>query len=236
MIIIRRIVLILAICLANGTVTAASPQGQHETRTVWDAVMQFGDKVAARLMPRFQFAEVSWPPRAVTLLALKDTRLLELWAQDRKGAWRHVRDYRIKGMSGGKGPKLREGDRQVPEGLYRITMLNPNSSYHLSMKLDYPNAFDRAQASFEGRTDLGGDIFIHGKTVSRGCIAVGDNAMEELFVMTALLGADKVSVLISPRDYRFRPLEPLDADTPNWVRELNERIAFNIRRFPLHRK
>ncbi|MES9845940.1 MAG: L,D-transpeptidase family protein [Candidatus Sedimenticola sp. PURPLELP] len=233
--IFTRIALIALLCLTAGSAWSGPDDGQDGKRTVWDAVMEYGDKAAARLMPRFQFAGVSWPPEEVTLLALKDTRLLEVWARDR-GVWKHVRDYRIKGMSGGKGPKLREGDRQVPEGLYRISLLNPNSSYHLSMKLDYPNAFDRAQAQLEGRTDLGGDIFIHGKAVSRGCLAVGDNAMEELFVMTALLGEERVSVLISPRDYRFRPMEPLASDSPFWVKELNERIAFNIRRFPLHRK
>jgi len=71
-----------------------------------------------------------------------------------------VADYRITAASGTAGPKLREGDRQVPEGIYRIVGLNPNSRYHLSMKLDYPNAFDRHQAARDGRARPGSDIFI----------------------------------------------------------------------------
>jgi murein L,D-transpeptidase YafK len=79
----------------------------------------------------------------------------------------------MKRASGKAGPKLREGDGQVPEGIYRIDGLNPNSSYHLSLKLNYPNDFDLEQARTEGRTELGGDIFIHGKAVSIGKTRAG---------------------------------------------------------------
>jgi L,D-transpeptidase catalytic domain len=84
-----------------------------------------------------------------------------------------IHSYSVLVASGHNGPKLREGDRQVPEGFYRITSLNPNSSYHLSIKLNYPNAFDQQHADEEGRDRLGGDIFIHGKAASIGCLAMG---------------------------------------------------------------
>lgn len=204
-------------------------------RSVDDVVQRYGEKVASKLLPRFQFAGVTWPPEEVTLVATKDTRLLELWALHEK-RWVHVRDYRIKGLSGRFGPKLREGDLQVPEGFYKITALNPNSSFHLSMKLDYPNTFDKAQAEMEGRSNLGGDIFIHGENVSKGCLAVGNNAIEELFVMTAQIGIEKVSVLISPKDYRFRPLTRLAPDAPGWIHLLHQQIALNLKQFPLSEK
>jgi hypothetical protein len=204
-------------------------------RDLDDVLGLYGQKVERRLQPRFQFADLQWPPREVSLVAFKDTRLLELWARN-EGEWVHIKDYRIKGMSGKKGPKLKEGDRQVPEGFYQIEALNPNSSFHLSLKLDYPNAFDREQANREGRTNLGGDIFIHGDRVSSGCLAMGDNAVEELFVLTALLGLENVSVLISPRDFRFRPNDKWASDMPGWVLGLNERIAADLRQFPLERK
>jgi len=213
----------------------AGPSDVPGRRSVGDVVRLYGDKVAARLLPRFQFAGVPWPPERVTLVATKETRRLELWALHER-RWVHVRDYRIKGLSGGFGPKLREGDRQVPEGRYRITALNPNSRFHLSMKLDYPNAFDRAQADKEGRGDLGGDIFIHGGELSRGCLAVGNNAVEELFVMTARLGVERVSVLISPKDFRFRLRFPLSPDSPRWVQTLYQQIAGNLKQFPLSGK
>jgi hypothetical protein len=181
-------------------------------------------KMEARLLPWFRFAGVDWPPRAITLLALKDSRRLELWALSRQG-WRPIFDYRIKGISGGPGPKLREGDRQVPEGFYRIVGFNPNSRYHLSIKIDYPNRFDRAQARRERRTGLGGEIFIHGKAVSQGCLAIGDKAIEDLFVLIALVGVERVSVIISPRDYRIRPWIPAGPGEPPWVDDLNRQIA-----------
>lgn len=201
-------------------------------RTVDDVVARLGEKVASRLQPRFAFADADWPPQRVSLVAFKDTRLMELWALNR-GTWEHIKDYRVKAMSGHKGPKLQEGDRQVPEGEYRIERLNPNSAYHLSMKLDYPNDFDRRQAALDGRTNLGGDIFIHGGQVSTGCIAVGDRAAEELFVLAAIIGEDNVSVLITPRDYRFRPRQRVAENTPVWVGDLHARIAGRLQQFPL---
>jgi len=203
-----------------------------ETRTVADVITHFGDKVRARLQPRFVFAGVDWPPQRVSLVAFKDTRLMELWALS-EGVWQHIKDYRVKAMSGRKGPKLREGDRQVPEGEYRIERLNPNSAYHLSLKLDYPNAFDRQQAQRDGRSNLGGDIFIHGGGVSSGCLAVGNNAVEELFVLAAMIGEANVSILITPRDYRFRPRQPVTDNAPAWVDDLHGQIANRLQLFPL---
>ena len=202
------------------------PAGQ--AATVDQVVHRYAAKVEQRLLPRFHYADAEWPPQAVTLLALKDVLRLELWVQSRD-VWKHIRDYRIKGLSGRLGPKLREGDRQVPEGIYRIARLNPNSAFHLSLKIDYPNPFDRQQAASEGRRSLGGDIFIHGSRVSRGCLALGDNAIEELFVLTALVGKDRVRVIIAPTDFRIystRGLAPLDRP---WVGELYRRIAEKMR-------
>ncbi len=201
--------------------------------SVADVLDRYQEKVEQRLLPRFRFAGADWPPRAVTLLAIKDQLQLELWALSGDG-WHHIRDYRIKGMSGKAGPKLREGDRQVPEGIYRIEKLNPNSSFHLSLKIDYPNAFDREQARREGRRDPGGDIFLHGKDVSRGCLALGDNAVEELFVLTALVGLDNVHVVIAPRDFRHRPPAERIPGQPDWVSGLYRQIASAMGQFPRH--
>lgn len=206
--------------------------GLEEARSVEEVVTLYGDKVRKRLQPRFLFAGVDWPPRRISLVAFKDTRLLELWALN-DGGWQHIKDYRVRAMSGHKGPKLLEGDRQVPEGEYRIELLNPNSAYHLSLKLDYPNAFDRQQAELDGRHNLGGDIFIHGGRVSSGCLAVGDIAAEELFVLAAMIGESNVAVLITPRDYRFRPRLPLGDADPEWVEDLHGRIANRLQHFPL---
>ena len=81
----------------------------------------------------------------------------------------------------------------MPEGVYAIEAFNSNSRFHLSLKLDYPNAVDRQQAALEGRDQLGGDIFLHGKDVSVGCLAMGDAAIEELFVLVARTGIERAT-------------------------------------------
>ncbi|MCB1761101.1 MAG: hypothetical protein KDI68_15125 [Gammaproteobacteria bacterium] len=200
-------------------------------RTVEQVVEKLRHNAVSRLEPRFRFAGIEWPPQEVQLMAIKENRTLELWA--RTGTqWRHIRDYRIKGMSGGYGPKLKEGDRQVPEGLYNIAGLNPNSSFHLSLGVNYPNEFDRAMARNSGRSGLGGDIFIHGNRVSRGCLAIGDKGIEDLFVLTAMLGKEQVKLLISPVDFRTYSTDSLIGNTPAWIGDLYHTISERMRQFP----
>ena len=222
--------MVILLLFTVGVVEAKDP-----TRTIDDVLAQYQERVQKRLKPRFDFVNVAWPPEKVALVAFKDTRLLELWSYT-SGTWQHIKDYRVKGMSGKRGPKLREGDYQVPEGRYQIELLNPNSAYHLSLKLDYPNDYDRQQAEVDGRNDLGGDIFIHGGRLSKGCIAIGNSAAEELFILTALIGESNVSVLIAPRDFRFRPQTTLPVDAPIWIGDLNQQIATQLLQFPLAEK
>ena len=210
--------------------SAAAPQSTAG-RSVADVVALYQEKVEQRLKPRFDFAGIDWPPQQAALLAIKQQRRLELWAGDGE-RWRHIRDYRVKGMSGVAGPKLREGDDQVPEGRYTIESLNANSAFHLSMKVDYPNRSDRRQGEREGRTALGGNIFIHGKAVSRGCLAIGDNAIEELFVLAGLIGERQIRVLIAPRDFRLLPPHEAIDKQPAWVLERYRRIAADMAGFP----
>ena len=88
------------------------------------------------------------------------------------------------------GPKRWEGDGKTPEGAYWIDRRNPNSSYHLSLGISYPNPQDVAFAQALGRSP-GGDIFIHGTPREKrraanwtaGCIAVTNREMEDLYAM-----------------------------------------------------
>ena len=144
--------------------------------------------------------------------------------------WPAPRVYPMTARSGALGPKLREGDGQIPEGLYRVESLNPNSLYHLSLRLDYPNDFDRARAAEDGRTALGGDIMVHGSDRSVGCIAVGDPAIEEIFCCAAAVGPSNVAVLIAPYDLRRgrQPsLEP--ASAPPWYPALLASLRDSLR-------
>jgi hypothetical protein len=190
-----------------------------------------GTYVTGKLNYYFAKAKVSYPPREVTFIALKQEKKLELWARD-SGEFRFIRDYHILAASGVAGPKLRQGDRQVPEGIYRITKLNPNSHYHLSMKLNYPNGFDLFHARHERRTDPGSNILIHGKASSIGCLAMGDNAIEEIFGLTAQVGVENVKVVIAPHDPRVYPLETDSKKLPKWVLVLYSIISSEINALP----
>lgn len=195
--------------------------------TVRDVVQVYGKNVQDKLGYYFTKAKVAYPPRQVTLIAYKQEKKLELWARD-NGDFRFIRDYYIMAASGDAGPKLKQGDRQVPEGIYHVVDLNPNSHFHLSMKLNYPNEFDLIHAEMDGRSNLGSDIFIHGKDASIGCLAMGDAAIRELFVMTAQVGVGNVKVVIAPHDPRTYPLTTNSEELPEWTSELYAMISREI--------
>ena len=114
----------------------------------------------------------------VFIRIFKEPAKLELWME--KGPkYRLLRTYDICKFSGGFGPKLKEGDGQAPEGCYTVTarQMNPNSSYHLSFNLGFPNEFDRHHR----RT--GSALMVHGKCASIGCYAMGDEAIEEIWTL-----------------------------------------------------
>lgn len=201
-------------------------------RTVDDVQKLYGPPSEKSLQAKFSKLQVKYPPKKIAFLAFKKERRFELWSEE-GGKWRFVHDYPILGASGMAGPKLREGDLQVPEGIYQISLLNPNSSYHLSMKLNYPNAFDRGKAQSDKRQHLGGDIFIHGKDVSIGCLALGDDAIEELFTFVARLGKENVEVIVAPTDFRVRKVVPQLRYEPPWLPELYDRIKKELTRFPV---
>jgi len=198
-------------------------------KTVADRVEQFGPAVRARLAPHFNAAGASYPPSKLVFAGLKKERVFEVWASDGAGPLKLVRTYAIVGVSGALGPKLKEGDCQVPEGLYRIESLNPNSMFHLSLRVNYPNEFDREQARRESRSNLGGDIMIHGGTASIGCLAMGDQAAEDLFVLAAETGIENISVVLSPVDLRKTPAPSADRPLPVWADRLYADIASRLR-------
>ncbi len=132
----------------------------------------------------FRHVGAAWPVQNLFLRAFKRERVLEVWA--RGGADRGrvlVWSFPLCAGSGGLGPKRREGDAQIPEGIYRIERFNPWSRFHLSLGLNYPNPQDRARA---GADNPGSDIFIHGDCVSIGCLAIEDDPIERLYLVSVL--------------------------------------------------
>jgi murein L,D-transpeptidase YafK len=131
------------------------------------------------------------PPKLIADMTAKDMDLqspilvrlfkqeaeLEIWKQDRSGRFALLKTYPICRWSGDLGPKVREGDRQAPEGFYAISpaQMNPQSAYYLSFNTGYPNAFDKAL----GRT--GSQLMVHGDCSSRGCYAMTDEQIAEIY-------------------------------------------------------
>lgn len=217
--------------ILGALVNPTSAVADNHHGTIENVVASYGYLAEVRMKPYFMRAEVSYPPKEIVLLATKEEKALELWARN-DGDFTFIRRYPISKASGGPGPKLREGDKQVPEGIYRITQLNPNSRFHLSMRLNYPNSYDLMRAAKEGRTNPGGDIYIHGKAQSTGCLAVGDIAVEELFVLVNTVGTEQASVVIAPHDPRRQPLNGFASNLPLWAVELYANISREFAKYP----
>ncbi|HVZ41195.1 MAG TPA: L,D-transpeptidase family protein [Candidatus Kapabacteria bacterium] len=191
-------------------------------RTVEDVIGPLSPVARARYGAACRRAGVAWPPKRVMLLAFKHERQLEVWGANAAGSYALLYRHRVLAASGGPGPKRREGDEQVPEGFYDITELNPNSQFHLSMRVGYPNADDLAHARVD-RTAMGGDIYIHGNHLSIGCLAIGDPGIEELFGLMAQVPRGSRRIVIAPFDFRRHPNAAYPKEAA-WVHEMYGRM------------
>ncbi len=117
------------------------------------------------------------PQSPLLVRIFKQEAELEVWKQTRNGQFALLKTYPICRWSGDLGPKTKEGDRQAPEGFYSISpgQMNPQSSFYLSFNMGYPNAFDKSL----GRT--GSMLMVHGDCSSRGCYAMTDEQMSEIY-------------------------------------------------------
>jgi murein L,D-transpeptidase YafK len=116
----------------------------------------------------------------ILIVAYKAEKQLELYAKKKTDAvYKLIAVYDICASSGKLGPKRKKGDRQVPEGFYRIDRFNPSSNFYLSLGIDYPNLGDRKKST---SPQLGGDIFIHGSCVTIGCLPMTDDKIKEIYL------------------------------------------------------
>lgn len=93
-------------------------------------------------------------PDEIVLVGLKEEHVLEVYAATDKG-FRLLKRCPFTGSIGVLGAKLKEGDGQIPEGVYQVESLNPNSAFYLSVRIDYPNEFDVSKTEFKNRRDMG---------------------------------------------------------------------------------
>ena len=150
-----------------------------------------------------EMAAKEMDPQSPMLVRLfKQEAELEVWKQDKSGRFALLTTYPICRWSGDLGPKVREGDRQAPEGFYNITpaQMNPESAYYLSFNMGYPNAFDRSL----GRT--GSQLMVHGDCSSRGCYAMTDEQISEIYALgrESFFGGQK-SFQVQAYPFRMTP-------------------------------
>ena len=115
----------------------------------------------------------------VLIRTFKKEAEFEIWKMKADGRYVKLKTFPMCRWSGQLGPKMREGDRQVPEGFYKITpgQMNPTSQYYLSFNVGYPNAYDRAQGA------SGGSIFVHGACSSAGCFSMTDQQIDQIYAV-----------------------------------------------------
>lgn len=191
---------------------------------------KYASQVETSLKPYFLKANIQYPPEQLSILAFKEEKRVEIWAND-KGHWHFIRNYPLTAFSGNLGPKLKRNDGQIPEGIYQITHFNPFSSQHLSLMLNYPNTFDKNQAIQDKRADLGDNIFIHGKEKSVGCLAIGDKAINELFVLVDEVGKSNTQIVIAPNDLRTERAKTNPQQNPKWLPKLYAKIKQKLKSY-----
>ncbi len=132
------------------------------------------------LLSQTQKKNIALEKIEIIILAFKAEQILEIHARNSTNEeFKKLTEYHICMSSGKLGPKRKKGDEQVPEGFYHINRFNPQSSYYLSLGINYPNDSDRRKSA---AANLGGDIFIHGNCVTVGCLPMTDDKMKEIYL------------------------------------------------------
>lgn len=154
---------------------------------------------------QFEKQNLVWPPAEIYIRSFKYDRQLEVWVKGKETEpYKLFKTYKVCMQSGTMGPKRVEGDYQVPEGFYYINEFNPNSAYHLSLGLNYPNASD---VILSDQNRPGNNIYIHGNCVSTGCIPIADAPIEELFIIAGAAkeqGQEFIPVHVFPVRYNVK--------------------------------
>lgn len=153
---------------------------------------------------------IEWPIQALYIRAFKQENMIELWVKDNNvPKYQYFNTYKVCSSNGKLGPKRKEGDKQVPEGFYYINEFNPNSNYHLSLGINYPNVSDRILAD---AVRPGGDIYIHGDCVSVGCLAINDAQIEDFYILGTVakaMGQEYIPIHIFPTKFNTYKAKPV---------------------------
>jgi len=172
------------------------------------------------LQKQFAAKKLQWPAKYIYIRSFKYDSQLEVWVKNEiSDPFQLFKTYKVCALAGSLGPKRMEGDYQVPEGFYYINDFNPNSTYYLSLGINYPNLSDKILSD---SLKPGSEIYIHGSCVTVGCIPITDQQIDELYILAAYAkdqGQDFIPVHIFPvrfnKEKSVKYLESLIKDDPS---------------------
>lgn len=197
MIIYFRLILLAVVILPiqNGSAQTNFLKGQKRYQRVRTAIKEKGTVIKHKLKEN----KLSPENLNILFVAYKAESELDLYVKSPENStYKKLKTYSICAKSGNLGPKLKQGDQQVPEGFYHIDRFNPVSSYYLSLGINYPNKADKVKSKVK---NLGGDIFIHGNCVTIGCLPMTDENIKEIFLYAVYAknnGQQEIPVYIFP--------------------------------------
>jgi len=198
--IVKRLLTVIVLCMAIGIGYSQTSFVDYQKSSF--KMTDVFDRQEDTLRKQFEAKGLEWPAKYVYIRSFKYDAQLEVWVKNSQNEkYKLFKSYKVCMQSGTMGPKRLQGDYQVPEGFYYINEFNPNSHYHLSLGLNYPNSSDRILSD---SLRPGGDIYIHGSCVSVGCIPLNDEQIEELYIITSHAranGQDFIPVHVFPFKY-----------------------------------
>ncbi len=196
-------VLQISFCLAYLFVQNTSAEDFRTEQNKYIRVRNAYREKEASLKHSLLQAGLPYPPKEIFIRIFKTEMILELWIRcHNSDTFQIFKEYKICASSGEIGPKRKQGDEQVPEGFYFIDGFNPNSNFHLSLKINYPNESDRIIGV---KGSLGGNICIHGNCVTIGCIPITDDCIKEVYLLAVearTSGQKRIPVYIFPARFK----------------------------------
>ncbi|MEC5143731.1 L,D-transpeptidase family protein [Chitinophaga sp. 212800010-3] len=193
----KRLVVIVLILLGAGRIFAQ--QSFLENQKMFPKVGEAYREKEELLKKEFEKKGLAYPAKYIFVRSFKLDSEMEIWVKNSAAdTFRLFKSYRVCTLSGKMGPKRKEGDRQVPEGFYYINDFNPNSNYHLSLGINYPNFSDRILSD---QRNPGGEIYIHGNCITVGCIPLTDEFIDEVYILAVNAknaGQDFIPVHVFP--------------------------------------
>lgn len=182
-----------------GLLLMLTPATFKESQLTYPRVRSAYEEKEGIVKAYFARREISYRNFQLFIRAFKKEKLLEVWVKESMADhYKLLSTYNFCATSGDLGPKRKEGDLKIPEGVYTINHFNPQSNFHLSLGINYPNASDKILGD---QAHPGGAIYLHGNCVTIGCIPLTDDKIKELYILAVEArnnGQEKIPVHIFP--------------------------------------